>query len=352
MSGHVAAYICNNAFCRRLEVFVPSAEPNHIEQVHTIISRSTKTFLLENWDPADLITPEFIQKYIQNGDFTAVSTQSPDQGNSLLIYKQRLTLNVDQETYTQLGLVGRQSVHNDPHNPFKLFSISVDLSSPSFAPTHPNWERWHWCLSNRLFSVPLVATWFVQSQAQDITPINANGIQKVRLLPLTENGIGQISQHTFPDVNLPKNISNKIWNDGESIEDVDLAEMIPQLFQWCGLIAAKLDDVLEINSLAGKLESTSCLTQSSFGISLELEPRATTCVSLSTRSVLPTSCVLDCLTEMKGLLNQMRSIPFVCVLLWTNVAPFLQQTQSVVFVFPNNRMLLIDPRRMILESGE
>ncbi|KAK3704043.1 hypothetical protein QZH41_017974, partial [Actinostola sp. cb2023] len=90
----------------------------------------------------EFIEKEFIDKFIKQGEFYAVSTKTCiDTGNCVAVLPTgTLLLSLDKDTYEELG-----------HGHIFVFAVvEIDLKSPSFQPGKNHYERVQWCFKKGL----------------------------------------------------------------------------------------------------------------------------------------------------------------------------------------------------------
>ncbi|EFA82025.1 RNase P protein subunit [Heterostelium album PN500] len=102
-----------------------------------------------------LISQSFLNTYIKPGGFYALSQLNRlDDGNVVaFLPDSKIILNVDKETYQQLGLSGRASKLTSDSR----YIIVLDCKSKDFLPESATYKRIQWCFKDRLSTVRLIS---------------------------------------------------------------------------------------------------------------------------------------------------------------------------------------------------
>ncbi|GAM21590.1 hypothetical protein SAMD00019534_047650 [Acytostelium subglobosum LB1] len=109
--------------------------------------------------PLDLLlSQQFINDYIKPGGFTALTQYNRlDDGNVVaFIPNGKVLLNVDKDTYQQLGLTGQHS-HFSKTKP-QRYVITLDCRSKEMMPDSSLYKRVIWCLKDRVSSISMIVS--------------------------------------------------------------------------------------------------------------------------------------------------------------------------------------------------
>jgi hypothetical protein len=327
---------------QRVEIMIPNADVTSLSHpMHTAIAKCARFFALHNWGVRDFIQPQFITKYILVGDFCAVSLTAPDRGNAMTVFNGELVLVVDEETYHALGLLGKKDVSTHKYR------IEVDLADPGFRPGNAVWERWNWCVQERLAGVDFLASWFCNGVANDIIPTNTSlqvsavcAQQHTDALPVRTEAVRNNSFgahiHHFESMHLPEAIKRLLKSSGAELKS-EIALVGEDLLDWCGCIAGRFHDLLEVDVLAGGLDHNS----SHFRLDLDFERAITECDVISLRGLIPSSMLPYILAGANDILKD-RKVPFICVMTWPyRHACFPGNECTVRFVDANAKVVML-----------
>ncbi len=273
-----------------------------------------------------------------------------------------LSLTVDEATYRSLGLVCKRSnrkvskgMGRGKGSPTH-FTITADLTEPSFVPGRKGWDRWNWCLSNRIRPITLLASWIVDGVAKPISPLNSQ--QKIELShagpdscfpTLLTPSASSISTLSCPSVNLPHNIPETLANFSLRPDSIRcISDYCEELMEWTTSIATGTPADLEIDPLMTSLSTN----QQKILPNFEVESATRICESTSVNAILPSVAIpslVDVVREAMKTANPIGTdrtssampIPFVCLLLWVTAVPSQEARQWVLFVLPEDRIVLV-----------
>eukprot|EP00301_Raphidiophrys_heterophryoidea_P013911 c2148_g1_i1.p1 GENE.c2148_g1_i1~~c2148_g1_i1.p1 ORF type:complete len:445 (-),score=92.97 c2148_g1_i1:209-1543(-) len=224
-----------------------------------------KTYILVEWNISDLINPNFLNRHIRKGLFCCVSTTTSHPqlaNNTVQVTKGVMTLQVDHNTYTQLGLRGRKVKSTTANSLQQQYKIQINMQASSFQPGDKLWERCNWCFKNRTENMNFIATWDPLETKEDSTIIPPT--PNLTVAPWLKNTTSDCSYShtTLPVILKPKpsqivsTMLQQRTNDDED-NSTELASGLESLLVWSGLVAGRLLSLLQHDALS--LEGISVL---------------------------------------------------------------------------------------------
>ncbi|XP_014663671.1 PREDICTED: ribonuclease P protein subunit p40-like [Priapulus caudatus] len=215
---------------------VEVCSPN-VAQIPTTVTASlspSSYYIVRNLPLSRLIDKEFIEAFVRNGAFYAVSLNTRiDVANSVAVLPTgKLVLSVDKDMYETLGLEGRRSIFSQTRE--RKFVIEVELTKPSFTPGKKNYERTKWCFSERLnLRFDFVFTWVPHDKS-----ICSSSVGKYF------SGMGlsvsscraQMMSNTMKDVCVPDLLALNILENSQD------------LFEWLGAVSCYIDSEEEASN--------------------------------------------------------------------------------------------------------
>ncbi|KAJ6232039.1 ribonuclease p protein subunit p40 [Anaeramoeba flamelloides] len=178
-----------------------------------------------------LTSKSFIDKYLANSSFSCLSISPIDRGDAFVILPNgKLILSCCQETYHQLGLIGKRSTLNKkPQKKTKKeerFSIEIDLLSESFKPKKKFYERVQWCFKNRTKQIECIAVSL------------KNGISIEMDLPKSEKIELKFSNsiNTEQNVQIPKLGKELIHSISEQMNE-ESHYILNEFYEWMGFLS-------------------------------------------------------------------------------------------------------------------
>eukprot|EP01083_Nonionella_stella_P131773 400584_1 len=178
-----------HAFNHQMELFLPSSSQS------TQLNDSKSKFYKIRAHPADLVSSTFVETYVKNGDFVALSLRTPiDHCNTMsFLPKGKLLLTLDKDSYQVLGLTGKPPSKRANHS---RYTVTVDLVSPKYTPGSRIYERVQWCLSrDRVDEVELICMWLKDGISQNIT--------FPKSVRVTQRSL-EFSEHVFESLRQPQ----------------------------------------------------------------------------------------------------------------------------------------------------
>jgi len=208
-------------FNNKIEILIPTSNDITFELENNTI------YYVANIPLGELLTFDFINKYIKDGEFIAFSfKQRLDNDDVFAINSDGiLYMNLTKDTYTSLGLVGKSS--EIPTNKQNRFVVQINLLESSFKPKGKLYEKVQWCMQHTL------------TQKYQFLIYSAKEIQENTLSHLKTYNIKQ-EDTTHPNILIPslKNITqpsklSPIW-----------CSHATDIFEWLGMLACQSKRVL------------------------------------------------------------------------------------------------------------
>eukprot|EP00743_Colponemidia_sp_Colp-15_P003527 GILK01003805.1.p1 GENE.GILK01003805.1~~GILK01003805.1.p1 ORF type:complete len:375 (-),score=42.92 GILK01003805.1:120-1214(-) len=230
-SQHLEQLITKHHFNSRVELFVPGLAFDS-DAVHQLRHTTTQTNFYEMTTPLETLCSEsFVDSVLKSTRFAALSKGTPiDRTNSVAILRSgSLHLNLERDTYQQLGLVGKPSALKTHKG--ERYSVSVDMLAPSWRDGKKLYERVQWAFKDRTEPVSLYCYCLDPTEGVPSSEV------------LLRDTVGEnLSTHTLtmsetnystpiPDMDLVKE-QLKSAHDKETV--------CLGLYEWIGLCAANL----------------------------------------------------------------------------------------------------------------
>eukprot|EP00474_Spongospora_subterranea_P010595 CRZ11053.1 hypothetical protein [Spongospora subterranea] len=250
-----------------------------------------------------LLEPSFIEKYIRQGELSAISYDAHiDRDNVVAILPNGfLCLSVDKETYHSLGLVGKRCQIRNRES--TRLDITIDMRDPSFRPGQSLYKRVLWCVKDRTDPCTLLVCYSNSSGSNEIRFPDGAIVSKIDC-PLTS--------HPFGDILVPTSLER--WANNGFVSEFSTDEnqrlsAVQDLVDWIGAINAKL--ITSINDAGKATPSNQFASTFSFG---EMEFQSSPC-SCSTRrlsGMISSNTVESWMNEAKSLVES-KSVPWAAV---------------------------------------
>ncbi|OUM60839.1 hypothetical protein PIROE2DRAFT_13320 [Piromyces sp. E2] len=207
-------------FNNKIEILIPT--PNVI----SFDLENNTTYCVANISLGELLTYNFINKYIKNEEFIAFSfKQRLDNDDVFAINSGILYMNLTKDTYTSLGLVGKSS--EIPINKQNRFVIEINLLENSYKPKGKLYEKVQWCMQHTL-------TEKYQFLIYSPREIENNDLSDIKTYDIKEENT------TFSNILIPslKHITqptklSPIW-----------CSHATDIFEWLGMLACQSKRVL------------------------------------------------------------------------------------------------------------
>ncbi|KAL4096132.1 hypothetical protein PRIC1_009496 [Phytophthora ramorum] len=251
-SRHEAA-VSGHAFNQQLEVYLPSKAGKATAQS---LQWETGFYYEIKASVGMFLSPAFIKEYLQDGGsvFMVAKNVAVDAAQSaMLLPSGQLLLLVDADTYEQLGIVGEKYGRALPATSRtrrgQKYLITLDLTSSAFAEEGENAfrDRVRECLSSRLEDLEmLLCAYNARGSARTILFGDDDTVPRKRV-----ELDGQTT--TFNEVFLPKfDAFYAVLEKKGEREDGDndkLRTSLQEAYDWLGLVACRLTDLLERQKL-------------------------------------------------------------------------------------------------------
>ncbi|KAN0016224.1 hypothetical protein ACTFIU_006186 [Dictyostelium citrinum] len=238
-----------------------------------------------------LLSHEFIDKYIKNGGFYAISQLNfIDSGNVVaFLPNSKIILNVEKETYQELGLVGKASVFRN----LQRYIITLDTTSKEFQRGSKSYTRLIWALKDRLSSINLIC-FYQKSDSNQLQSIDFP--QGVKVKPLYNQPTQQIIKLRLPTLNIINdnlNLNDNNNNNNNNNNDIKMIynDFINEWIEVLGFasLGVNLDQVKDFEI------GNSLLSQCPFPIK---------CFKATQKGLISNSFILELIEKIKSMISK------------------------------------------------
>ncbi|EAL67452.1 RNase P protein subunit [Dictyostelium discoideum AX4] len=231
-----------------------------------------------------LLSHEFIDKYIKNGGFYAISQLNfIDSGNVVaFLPNSKIILNVDKETYQELGLLGKSSVFKN----LQRYIITLDMTSKEYQRGSKSYTRLIWSLKDRLSSINLIC-FYQKLNSTQLQSIDFP--QGVKVLPSYNQPTQEILNLRLPTLN----IINENLNINNSNNDIKMIynDFINEWVEVLGFASLGIN----LNQVKDFEIGNSLLSQC---------PIATKCLKATQKGLVSNSFILELIEKIKLMLSK------------------------------------------------
>lgn len=153
--------VLEHYFNHSMTVIAPSSSGRkQVEEIMITVSKQ-QYYTVHKVPLTKLINVEFIEAFVKRGNMYMLSCDGRIDTSdvSVALYPPgRLILNMNKDTYTQLGLEGRPSKFSGKQS--SRYVVNIDLVGAHFHPGKKNYQRVEWCFTDRLNLVfDFIAAW-------------------------------------------------------------------------------------------------------------------------------------------------------------------------------------------------
>eukprot|EP01132_Coremiostelium_polycephalum_P007599 gene7599-9343_t len=232
-----------------------------------------------------LLDHSFLNEYIKPGGFHAISQLNfIDSGNVVgILPNGKIVLNVDKDTYEQLGLVGKPSVFRNQQK----YVITLDTNDKSFQKDSKSYNRIIWALRDRISSVCLIVYLIRDNK---LVPIKFP--ENVKVKEILNNSEQNTKSFRVPNMN---HFSQLLFNNNQKEDQPILSkdDKCDLLLQWNEMIGM-LSLGIEIGSEENDVEDWSLNVNP-----LYIDSKITDCFIGSLTGFISNQMVFDFIEKIK-----------------------------------------------------
>eukprot|EP00742_Colponemidia_sp_Colp-10_P004987 GILJ01005328.1.p1 GENE.GILJ01005328.1~~GILJ01005328.1.p1 ORF type:complete len:379 (-),score=32.78 GILJ01005328.1:134-1231(-) len=229
---HLEQLVTKHHFNSRVELFAPglASDSDAVQQLKNTIIQTT---FYEMTTPLEtLCSQSFVDSVLKSTRFAALSKGTPiDRTNSVAILRSgSLHLNLERDTYQQLGLVGKPSMLKALKG--ERYTVTVDMLAPSWRDGKKLYERAQWAFKDRTEPVSLYCYCLDSTDGERPSPEVL--LRDVGGLKLTTHTITLAETSNSTPIPNMDSVKEQLKSPHDK-ETVCLG-----LYEWIGLCAANL----------------------------------------------------------------------------------------------------------------